>query len=200
MAITANTGLSVHHTILLWPLPQVAIAVSFASASRRLGRAGIPAVVVTLLVLTVSGALVINEYYISMVRYGGAQGWNGAIFPLSTYVKDMPAQKVIVMDWGIAEPLQFLDRGKLSLMWGIDPFSKPELSPDDREAATLMISDPRNLFVAHTQPYEFFPGKTPKLEKFAEESGYRKEMLRVVSDGYGRDFFEVYRFQRGNTR
>ena len=38
----------VHHTILLWPLPQVVIAVSFASASRRLGRAGIPALAATL--------------------------------------------------------------------------------------------------------------------------------------------------------
>ena len=55
MAITANTGASVHHTILLWPFPQVVIAVSFASASRRLGRAGIPALAVTMAVLMVSG-------------------------------------------------------------------------------------------------------------------------------------------------
>src|SRR5262249_39681212 len=32
MAITANTGGSVHHTVLLWPLPQVVIAVSLAAA------------------------------------------------------------------------------------------------------------------------------------------------------------------------
>ncbi len=196
MAITANAGASVHHTILLWPLPQLVIAVSFASASRRLGRAGIPALGAVLVVLLVSGALVMNEYYIVMVRYGGAPGWNCAIYPLADYLKSVPAAKVISMDWGIVEPLQFLSRGKLPLTWADDAVTKPELSPQDREVLMAVISEPANLFVAHTQGYEFFPGRSPKLVKFAEESGYRREMLKVVSDGYGRDFFEVYRFTK----
>lgn len=196
MAITANTGLSVHHTILLWPLPQVVVAASFASASRRLGRAGIPALAVTMAVLMLSGALVINEYYISMVRYGGSPGWNNAIYPLSEYLKGVPATNVVSMDWGILEPLQFLNQGKLPLSSGDDAVSKPDLSPGDREVLKRMISEPGSLFLAHTQAYEVFPGRSPKLVKFAEESGYRREVLKIVSDGYGRDFFEVYRFTR----
>src|SRR5262249_10265340 len=43
MAITVNAGGSVHHAILIWPLPEMVIAISFAAASRRLGRAGVPA-------------------------------------------------------------------------------------------------------------------------------------------------------------
>src|SRR5439155_21214382 len=46
MAITANTGWSLHHTLLLWPLPQLIIAVSLAGASRRLGRFGRPAIAI----------------------------------------------------------------------------------------------------------------------------------------------------------
>ena len=42
MAITVGAGGSVHHAILIWPLPQMLIAVSFAAASRRLGRAAHP--------------------------------------------------------------------------------------------------------------------------------------------------------------
>src|SRR5207302_11187398 len=42
MAVTVNAGGSVHHAILLWPLPEMVIAVSVAAASRRLGRAGVP--------------------------------------------------------------------------------------------------------------------------------------------------------------
>jgi hypothetical protein len=196
MAITANTGASVHHTILLWPLPELVIAVSFASASRRLGRAGIPAVAAALALLMLSGALVINEYYTAMVRYGGSAGWSNAIYGLSSYLKSVPATNVISMDWGIVEPLQFLNQGKLPLSWGDDAVSKPEMSPDDRAAVTRMVSQPASLFIAHTPAYEVFPGRSPKLVKFAEESGYRREMLKVVSDGYGRDFFEVYRFTR----
>jgi len=48
MAVTANAGASVHHAILLWPFPEMVIAVSFAAASRRLGRAGIPSVAAVL--------------------------------------------------------------------------------------------------------------------------------------------------------
>src|SRR5207249_4195046 len=33
MAVTVNAGGSVHHAILLWPLPQMVIAISFAAAS-----------------------------------------------------------------------------------------------------------------------------------------------------------------------
>ena len=196
MAITANTGGSVHHTILLWPLPELVIAVSFASASRRLGRAGIPALAAALAVMILSGALVINEYYTMMVQDGGAPGWNGAIYPLSAYLKGVPATKVICMDWGIMEPLQFLNQGKLPLSWGDGEISKPEMSPEDREAVKQMISEPDSLFLAHTLAYEVFPGGSPKLVKFAEESGYRREMLRIVSDGYGRDYFEVSRFTK----
>jgi len=195
MAITANTGMSLHHTILLWPLPQLAIAVSLASASRRLGRAAIPALGTALAVALLSGALVINEYYITMVRYGGAVSWNTAIYPLTAYLKTLPASKVVCMDWGIAEPLQLLGRGKLPLAWADDALSHAELSADDREALKATISDPGNVYVAHTAGFEFFPGRSPRLVKFAEESGYRREMLRVVNDGYGRDFFEVYRLR-----
>ncbi len=193
MAITANTGLSLHHTILLWPLPQTAIAVSFAAASRRLGRAGIPALATVMAVFLASGALVMNEYYITMVRYGGNQAWNGAIYSLAAYLKDVRATRVVCMDWGIAEPLQFLDRGKLPLGWAEDSLAKPELTDEDRAALLPTIADPGNVYVGHREKYEFFRGRSPRFVKAAQESGYRQQLMKVVGDGYGRDFFEVYR-------
>ncbi|MBV9744100.1 MAG: glycosyltransferase family 39 protein, partial [Acidobacteriia bacterium] len=42
MALNANTGTGLHHTILLWPLPQAIMAICFADVSRRLGRVGLP--------------------------------------------------------------------------------------------------------------------------------------------------------------
>ena len=198
MAITANTGASVHHTILLWPFPELVIAVSFASAARRLGRAGIPAVAVLVLIMMVSGALVINEYYAVMVRNGGSQGWNSAIFPLSRYLKDVPSTRIVCMDWGIMEPLQFLNQGALPLAWADDAVAKQELTDTDRRHLLDLISTPGFVFLAHTRKYEVFPGRSPNLVKFAESSGYRREMLKVVDDGFGRDFFEVYRFVHGS--
>jgi len=195
MAITANTGGSVHHTILLWPLPQVVIAVSFAAASQRLGRAGIPALAVTLAVCVISGALVVNEYYAVMLRDGGAQSWTDAIYPLSNYLKTAPAPAVVCLDWGILDPLRLLNRGKLPLEMIPDSLPRPEMSEEDRAWLAYRISDRANLFIGHTKDYEFFPGASPALARFAAQAGYIRETVAVIPDSYGRQVYEIYRFQ-----
>ncbi len=86
MAITANAGGSAHHIILLWPLPQFVIAVSFAAASRRIGRAAVPAFSAVTLTLLVSGALLLNEHYATIVRNGGGPAWTTAIYKLSAII------------------------------------------------------------------------------------------------------------------
>jgi hypothetical protein len=194
MAVTANAGASVHHAILLWPFPAMVIAVSFAAASRRLGRAGIPAVAAVLLVLMVAGALVTNEYYSLMIRNGGTQNWTDAIFTLSDYMKGVPSKGIFCADWGIMDSLRLLNRGKLPLNVGTDPIRKPELSQDDREYLQHVVSEPSDVFIAHTQDYEFFPGVNGKLVKYAAESGYEREMMAVIPDSWGRPVYEVYRF------
>ena len=121
MATTPTAGGSVHHTILLWPLPAMVIAVSFAAASRRLGRAGIPAVAVILAVLVTSDILVTNEYFWKSVRNGGSHTWTDAVFPLSADLMAMHPAAVYCADWNIFENLRLLDRGALPLRSGMDP-------------------------------------------------------------------------------
>src|SRR5205823_3206414 len=112
MAVTANAGGSVHHAILIWPLPHMVIAVSFAATSRRLGRAGIPALAVLLAVIMISGMLVTNEYYTRMRRNGGGMNWTDAVFRLSDYMKTKSSKAVYCVDWGIMDGLRLLNRGK----------------------------------------------------------------------------------------
>ena len=194
MAVTANAGGSVHHAILLWPFPEMAIAVSFAAASRRLGRAGIPSVAAVLVVLIISGVLLTNEYYSLMLRNGGSQNWTDAIFTLSGYLKGVPSKGIYCADWGIMDSLRLLNRGKLPLNVGTDPISKPELSPADRDYLQRVISEPSHVFIAHTKDYEFFQGVNAKLLKYAAESGYERQMMALIPDGWGRSVYEVYRF------
>ncbi len=195
IAITAGAGASAHHTILLWPLPFMVVAIALAPASRRLGRAGIPAVAVVLAVCMIAGALVTNEYYTVMRRDGGGQSWTEAIFPLADYLKKDPSKPVMCMDWGMLESLRFLGRGKLALFIGSDEVMQPEMSEDARASALRMISGPDNVFVGHTKRFEFFKDTTPKLVKLASEAGYRREDLALIWDHYGRPVFEIYRFR-----
>jgi len=194
MAVTANAGASVHHAILLWPFPEMAIAVSLAAASRRLGRAGIPSVGAVLVVIMLSGALVTNEYYTLILRNGGTLNWTDAIFTLSDYMKGVPSNGIFCADWGIMDSLRLLNRGKLPLNVGTDPIAKPELSRDDRDYLKRVISEPSHVFIAHTKDYEFFQGVNAKLVKYAAESGYQPETMAVIPDGWGRPVYEVYRF------
>jgi 4-amino-4-deoxy-L-arabinose transferase-like glycosyltransferase len=194
MAVTANAGGSVHHAILIWPLPQMVMAISFASASRRMGAAGIPAIASVVAVIMISGLLVTNEYYSLIVRNGGSQNWTEAIFGLADYLKGTSPGNVYCVDWGMTDSLRLLSRGKLPLRVGTDPITKPELNVPDRELLGRMISSPANLFVNHTKDFEFFKGVNDKLVKFAAEAGYRREILSVISDRNGRRVYEVYHF------
>jgi len=189
MATTANAGGSVHHTILLWPLPAMVMAISFDAAIRRLfartPRAALAAAVMVTVLLAGSELLVTSEYYAVMVRNGGSTGWADAVFTLSEYLKALPVQKVYCVDWGIFDSLRLLNQGHLPLEWGGDL---------DREALAARLREPGRIFIGHTADRAFFPETAAKVVRLAQEAGYRREMLAVVADSYGRATFEVYRF------
>jgi hypothetical protein len=57
-----------------------------------------------------------------------------------------------------------------------------------------MLADPGAVFIAHTKDFENFQGANDRLVKFAAAEGFRRDMLAVISDSFGRPAFEVYRF------
>jgi 4-amino-4-deoxy-L-arabinose transferase-like glycosyltransferase len=194
MAVTVNAGGSVHHAILLWPFPQMAIAVSFASASRRLRAAGIPALAVVLATMMVSGALVTNEYFALAIRNGGGQNWTDAVFRLSDYLKAVSSDYVFCVDWGILDSLRLLNRGSLRVRMGTDPISRRELTAADTEYLRQMISGPGNVFINHTRDFEFFEGVNNKLVDYAAGAGFTRQIMAVIPDSNGRPVYEVYHF------
>jgi hypothetical protein len=196
MALTANAGGSAHHAILIWPLPEMVVAISFAAASRRLKGAGVPVLAAVLAVMMISSLLVTNEYYWRMRRNGGAMNWTDAVFPLSDYMRTARASNIFSVDWGIMDSLRMLNKGKLPLRIGTDPISKPELSDGDREFLAKMIDSPEHLFINHTKNFEFFTDVNAKLVKYAEAAGYRRQIEAVVPDSNGRPVYEIYRFVR----
>ncbi len=198
MALNQNTGGSIHHTILLWPLPQFIVALSFAGVADRFGRAGIRAVALATAITAFSSALVMNEYFRDMVRNGGAKSWTDAIYPLSQFLRQQPPPPwVFTLDWGIGDQLRLLERGKLPIADGADPIAKPQLSPQDVAYLRRIIGVPAHLFVGHTKDYEFFPSYSDKLTQFAASSGFARENVAVIPDSHGRNVYEVYRFTSG---
>jgi len=194
MAVAVNGGGSVHHAILLWPVPQAIMGISLAAASRRLGKASVPALAGLLIVLMGSSLAVTDEYYTVLARNGGALNWSDAIFPLSNSLKDVRAS-IFAMDWDILDNLRLLDRGRLNLFVGTDPVSKTDWSPEDREAVKQMVASPDHVFVDHVEGREFFTGQNAHLVEWAESHGYRQKKLSTIDDSCGRPTFEVYQFE-----
>jgi hypothetical protein len=186
MATTANAGGSVHHIILLWPLPAMIVAVSLAAASRRLGRVGLPAVVAITAILAGSQMLVTNEYYAQIVRNGGTVTWSHAVYKLSGLLKTTPVKTVSCVDWGIMDTLRLLNRGRLPLRWG----------GDETEASLPGLVGPGHVFLGHSPGREVFQGKTERLLQVASRLGYKRKMLAVIGDSFGRPIFEVFEFER----
>lgn len=186
MATTKNAGGSVHHIILLWPLPAMIVAISLAAASRRLGRAGLPAVLAVTVLLAGSQILVTNEYFAQTVRNGGTVPWSDGVYTLAELLKTTPSKTVSCVDWGILDALRLLDRGRLPLRWG-----------GDETDASLpgLVSGAPALFVGHTPGREVFQGKTEHLLQVAAGLSYRRKMLAVIADTYGRPTFEVWEFE-----
>jgi 4-amino-4-deoxy-L-arabinose transferase-like glycosyltransferase len=198
MAVIADAGASVHHTILIWPLPVMVIAISFSAASRRLGRAGLPVVAVVTGVMMLAGLLQTNEYYRLAWRNGGGKYWTDAIYGLSAYLKGAPAKGVYCVDWGIMDTLRVLNRGRLPLFVMWDAVPGDGVSPDlpRIEAAA---SEPGSLFIAHSKGMGFFEDRNPALIKAAESAGFRQRMIARIPDRFGRPTYEVYRFEKAEA-
>ena len=194
MALTKNAGGSVHHAVLLWPFPQLVIAVGWADASRRWDSSGGVSMALLFLFLCVPNLLVTNQYLTQFIRYGPTVTWTDAIYPLSDFlVSDSPpgsSPDVFVMDWDLYHPLLLLDQGRIKLQVGYDAEAREQRSIE------AMLTSPSALFVTHTQPNQFFPAPNRNLENEAAARGYRKEVLRTVADRHGQAIFEVYRFGR----
>lgn len=194
MAITANAGGSIHHTILLWPLPHMVIGISFAAASRRLGPLAVPVFHITSMAAVLSGVLVTNEYYRTAWQYGGSPGWTDGIITLADTMKRVPSERIYCVDWGILDALRLLGHGTLPLVVG--PIPKPDLGSGDREAISRIVDGSGAVFIAHTKGFEEFPGVNKKFVELTAELGYKMELLAIVSDSFARPAYEVYRFTK----
>ena len=194
MLFTKDAGGSAHHTVLLWPFPHLLVAAAFAQATGILRRAGPLALAALVVVVCGSNMLVTNQYLAQAVVRGPGAVWTDAINPLAEYLKQLPAQRVYVMDWGIVDAIRLLDRGQVALRVGSEPVSKEEMDASDLLTVQEMLAAPETVFVGHTEGNEMFSGTSARFAEAAGADGYRKQVLRAIGDARGRPMFEVYRW------
>jgi 4-amino-4-deoxy-L-arabinose transferase-like glycosyltransferase len=184
MAINPHAGGSAHHVILLWPLPQAIIGISFAAASRRTRKIGAPLAAAATAVLCLSCLLVTAGYYRKIVRNGAPPNWSAAVFPMAESLRNSGAQEVYAMDWGILDTVRLINRNVPLMRNGVAGLNEHDVTAEGR------------LFVTHAEGAVVLPDVDAQAVKAAAAFGYRRETVGVWTDGYGRDIFEVYRWAK----
>jgi 4-amino-4-deoxy-L-arabinose transferase-like glycosyltransferase len=187
MASTRDAGASIHHTVLLWPFPQLFVAIAISSIRWRWLAASI------CLLLVAMNLLVVNQYIVQFERNGADGPFTDAIYPLSAALPDIPGQTIYVLDWGIQFPLDILHDGRLHMNSANEPFMTDTFSDWGKGAASRMFADRRGLFIAHTEKRENFDGVRKRFDRSANAAGCHEDSLQTIPDSNGRPVFEVFK-------
>jgi len=186
MASTRDAGASMHHTVLLWPFPQLFVAVAIAAIRWKWVVAAI------CILLVVGNLLVVNQYIAQFERNGAENVYSDAIYPLSGALSEIPGQTVYILDWGIQFPLDVLHNGQLKMNPAHDPFQTDTPTVGEKDIAGRIFADPHALFVAHVDKRENFPGTHRRFLEAATAAGCHEENIRIIPDSNGRPVFEIF--------
>ncbi len=189
MAVTRNAGGAAHHDILLWPFPILFAVSALAQIPWRWLAVSAAAAMV------LANLLVVNQYALQFERDGAAENFTDALFGLARALPEN--QTVYVIDWGMNATSQLSHQGRLDIHYAHRALSSNPPDADSSAELRTMLSDSGAVWVDHVASREAFPGTGANLEKFASAAGYRRELLRTVTDSNGRPVFEIFCFRAG---
>jgi hypothetical protein len=199
MLALPNTGASLHHVILLWPMPQFLIAIVMAELWDRFRRASptmlrVGSCALGLVLISTIGAnlIVVNSLYTDLVTHGTTAIWTDAIYPLVTYLGSLKTSRVVTVDWGYSSTLCLLSDGGMPIHDA--SFSLIQPSADDGALIRALLSEPDVLFVDHTTDAQQFRGVRDHLEVIAAEAGYARKVIHVINDRKARPRFEISQY------
>ena len=189
MVVTRNGGTAIHHTVLVWPMPQLLVGAAFGALPWRWLR------VAPVVLLIAANLLVVNQYIAEFEQNGSNGSFTDAINPLADSLARTSGENIYVVDWGIYEALDFLLPDKSHLRESPPLSIEATSDPGQRREIDAMIMDPNALFVGHIPALEVFRGGDARLEAVARSDGYAKIPTQIVADRNGRAKFQVFRFQ-----
>jgi len=192
MAATNMAGGSAHHTVLIWPLPQVLVAVAVAELTRRVAKGAILAFLFTV-AMFVSNTLIVNRHAAMLIRHGAGPVWTDAIFPLADYLTDLKAREIYINDWGMLDALRMIREGSLQLRLGSDPLSNPTLTAEQVRIVQDRLK-PDAGFVSYTDDKQAFAGVNGRMRQIAQDAGFQRQDLTVIKDSHGRPTYEIFRY------
>jgi hypothetical protein len=183
MAVTKDAGLGAHHVVLLWPLPHWFMALALVELAQNgvWRRAGAIALAAVVIFLAGENLLLTNEYFYQLARYGALGSWSDAIYQLSEEAGRIQSAPLVVDDWGIANALEVLRGGGVSLV-AAQNWDRGHWADD--------------VWIGHTPEFQVRAGGNQQIVQAARAAGYEKRVIKTVPDRNGHPVFEMFRFVR----
>jgi hypothetical protein len=196
MITTRRAGGSAHHTVLLWPVPQLLLGLAAGAVAARWPGRLFRITAVLILACVLSNLTVLNTHLAHFIAYGPAISWNDAIRPLVNELGTHQGRLAFAADWGILQQIEFYGNGRI----GMHPASDSiVLGLPDRLSAEHLeraLADPQLLFITFTDGRDMFPGTRRKLLEFASSKGYQDHIVSVIRDRHTAPTFEIHEFRK----
>jgi len=182
MASIRNAGGSVHHIVLLWPLPHMFAGIVLAQllAAKQNWRGPM---VILIALSTCLNAANMNHYLAQSIRYAPAWVWTDASTQLPRLLASQGARVVGVDDWGIASPLDVVTSGKLTIL---------DATAADPESVTKSLAEA--LWIGWAPGFAVQPETSRRVLALAGLNGLEKKTLLFVSNRNSQSMLELYQF------
>jgi hypothetical protein len=179
------SGIWATHLYILYPLPQVILALGLVLAAEAVGRR--PWLQWVIIGVVLAAGLLANvrtdvAYHAAVQRSGGLSRFSDAVYELADWLEAQGDRPVYALDWGIAKNVYVLTRGRVA---PVEVFGYAGGSPEalDRRLEQV-LSDRGALYILHSREdtvfelYEQFTaaagrvGVRPRIiEAFMDRSG-----------------------------
>jgi hypothetical protein len=174
MLFTQNGGTSVHHTVLVWPWPQLfALSVLGFALGRK-------PFIAAALALVVSNIVMTGFYAERMFRAGPTSWWSEASLGLPEVLPK--TARITTVEWGISNIVIFLTRGTVP----IHDITFSGLT--DEDLAQMAGTE----FLAHVPGEEMTEGANARFDAAIAKAGYVRVIDRVIADRRGRPLIEAF--------
>jgi hypothetical protein len=203
-SIVTVSGLWSTHLIVLFPLPQMVIAIFAVSlASRvysRLRNLQFPWARATAyalpLILIVGSILFFDlrtslQYQRDLGITGGSSTFSDSIYSLATYLDTrQPPPKVVSLDWGIKRPIQFLTLERVN---PLDAYGY-EATPSQAtiNSISALVQEPGNLYLFHNPQAGVAYPRFDLFRQKAADVGKVPTLERTFYSRNGLPVYEVY--------
>jgi hypothetical protein len=184
MAWAKNGGTSIHHTVLLWPMPILIIAAAASRLPSRIAAAGATLAVFWNLAVTAS-------WYTDLNRFGAQPAWTDAIYQVADALENARPVRVCALEWGFFDNIRALTENRVEMCIADDP-----VDAESTKFTLLQMAQPGIVYLTHTPGNEIEKERSQRIQNFALQQGFRMVDVRRFADSNGREVVLMYRLSK----